>query len=108
MLIPLDYYRILGVPIQADSSQLSQGYQQRLAHGPHPDYSGTALGIRRQLLDEAYQTLNSAGDRQAYDAQFLVKSYAEGPQLSPADGQNPKTPNLDIDDRQFTGALTLL
>ncbi len=108
MLIPLDYYRILGVPIQADSSQLTQGYQQRLAHGPHPDYSGTALGIRRQLVDEAYNTLNSASDRQAYDAQFLVKSYAEGPQLSPADGQNPKTPNLDIDDRQFTGALTLL
>ena len=109
MLIPLDYYRILGVPIQAESSQLSQAYQQRLAQVPHPDYSQSALAIRRQLLDEAYRTLNSPSDRQAYDAQFLAQSYAEGPQLKPApDPQNPKTPNLDIDDRQLTGAIALL
>mgnify|MGYP001793091859 CR=1 FL=1 len=108
MLIPLDYYRILGVPIQADSSQLGQAYQQRLAHVPHPDYSQTALTLRRQLLDEAYKTLTVASDRQTYDAQFLAKSYAEGPQLTTPDGAGVKTPNLDIDDRQFTGAIALL
>ncbi|MEM9245326.1 MAG: J domain-containing protein, partial [Cyanobacteria bacterium P01_F01_bin.153] len=86
MLIPLDYYRILGVPIQADSSQLGQAYQQRLANVPHPDYSQTALTLRRQLLDEAYKTLTVASDRQTYDSQFLAKSYAEGPQLATPDG----------------------
>ena len=45
MRIPLDYYRILGVPIQAIDTQLSQAYHDRaLQHRPGPGRRGRRLG----------------------------------------------------------------
>ncbi len=43
MLIPLDYYRILGVPIQATEEQITQAYHDREWQKPRREYSEMAI-----------------------------------------------------------------
>ncbi len=117
MRIPLDYYRILGVPIQAADQQLSQAYHDRVLQLPRREYSDTAVNSRKQLLDEAYAVLSDPEKRSEYDANFLAKTYELGarkpaPELPAAvkgEGDNsPRTPWIEISHEQFIGALLIL
>ncbi len=75
LLIPLDYYRILGLPIQATAEQLQQAHRDRTLQLPRREYSEVAIVARKQLLDEAYAVLSDSDGRKAYDASFLAKTY---------------------------------
>jgi ARC6-like, IMS domain len=75
VLIPLDYYRILGLPIQATAEQLQQAHRDRTLQLPRREYSEVAIVARKQLLDEACAVLSNSGQRQAYDSSFLAKTY---------------------------------
>ncbi|MBD2463886.1 DUF4101 domain-containing protein [Oscillatoria sp. FACHB-1407] len=125
MRIPLDYYRILGLPIQATAEQLRQAHRDRTLQLPRREYSEAAIVARKQLLDEAYAILSNPEKRQAYDATFLTKSYdLEHERLSqsvPADPDalfkeafsastpaDPYTSSIEIQDHQFVGALLIL
>lgn len=114
MLVPLDYYRILGLPTQATPEQLRQAYQDRVSRGPRRDYSQMAITARQDLLDEAYRTLGDPLTRQDYDAAFLNKTYGVEAIVTDDMGRSgsnaaaSQSPALDIDDRQFVGAIALL
>ena len=91
MRIPLDYYRILGVPIQAAAEQLQQAYSDRIVQLPRREYSDLAIAARKQLLDEAYSVLRDPEQRQAYDASFLSNTYERGV-LNALSGYPPDSP----------------
>jgi curved DNA-binding protein CbpA len=129
--IPLDYYRILGLPVQATPEQVRQSHFDRTLQRPKWEYSEVSLEARRSLLDEAYEVLSSPSQRQAYDAQFLPQaldyqsattdpSEADTFDLDAPEGfeagseQTPQeietvapTPTLEIADDQFVGALII-
>lgn len=100
MRIPLDYYRILGIPNQADAQQLSQSYHDRALQLPRREYSDLAISTRKQLLDEAYTILSEPERRTEYDNHFLT--------ASPGAGDQTVGPLLDVHPEQFIGALLLL
>lgn len=119
MRIPLDYYRILGLPIQATAEQLGQAYRDRTLQLPRREYSEVAIASRKQLLDEAYAVLSDPEQRSAYDASFLTKTYDQDlghsvtlPSISNGSGTeagvDPHTPSIEIKSEQFVGALLIL
>lgn len=125
MRIPLDYYRILGLPIQATPEQLRQAHRDRTLQLPRREYSEAAIAARRQLIDEAYDVLSDFEQRQDYDSRFLARSShdrdflngdstltsvtpIEGPSLSSFPSLDPYTPSIEIDDHQLVGALLIL
>ncbi|MGD1905144.1 MAG: IMS domain-containing protein [Leptolyngbyaceae cyanobacterium] len=138
MRIPLDYYRILGLPIQATAEQLSQAHRDRTLQLPRREYSEVAIEARKALIDEAYTVLADGEQRQAYDAQFLARAYAPvetvledatptGSETSageaalrslatdteqgkgePVDASTTYTPTIEIEGKQLTGALLVL
>lgn len=132
MRIPLDYYRILGLPIQVTSEQLRQAHRDRTLQLPRREYSEAAISARKKLLDQAYVALSDPNQRQQYDASFLAKTYdfpavssfpgasanAEAPSFrgsssAPPLSENgtlidPHTPSIEIDEDQFIGALLIL
>lgn len=119
MRIPLDYYRILGLPIQASHEQLQQAYSDRTVQLPRREYSGAAITARKQLLEEAYAVLSDPEQRSRYDASYLAHIYEwEAAQPSePKTEKSPEllpnavalhTPNIKISDEQFVGALLIL
>ncbi len=100
--VPLDYYRILGLPIQATSDQLEQAHRDRTLQLPRREYSDFAVESRKQLIDEAYTVLSDPNQRQKYDTRFLSDgSITEGS----TDGVNP---TIDVEDAQIVGALLIL
>ncbi|MEM6521427.1 MAG: DnaJ domain-containing protein, partial [Cyanobacteria bacterium P01_C01_bin.70] len=138
MRIPLDYYRILGLPIQATAEQLQQAHRDRTLQLPRREYSEMAIEARKSLIDEAYTLLADVEQRQAYDAQFLARTYTPGaldafktsddgasasdfnPQMGeatlrslatdngPKPTPEPYTPTVEIADDQLVGALLIL
>jgi curved DNA-binding protein CbpA len=63
----IDYYAILGVEPGASLAQIKAAFK-KLALRYHPDvYKGSDAEERMRLILEAYQTLNDAKLRQAYD-----------------------------------------
>ncbi len=118
MRIPLDYYRILGLPIQATDEQRSQAYRDRTLQLPRREYSEAAIASRKQLLDEAYSVLSDPEQRSAYDASFLTKTYEQKPEAIASGttgtgegtdtGNDPHTPSIEIKSDQFVGALLIL
>ncbi|MGF1587848.1 MAG: IMS domain-containing protein [Pleurocapsa sp.] len=72
MRIPLDYYRILSVPVKATPEQLEQAYSDRLQQQPRREYSESAILARQELIQHSYQVLSDSGQRAVYDAQFLA------------------------------------
>ncbi|NJN03453.1 MAG: DUF4101 domain-containing protein [Leptolyngbyaceae cyanobacterium SL_1_1] len=128
MRIPLDYYRILGLPIQATEEQLKQAHRDRTLQLPRREYSATAIEARKQLIDEAYKVLSDPQQRQEYDTHFLSKSYAlevsaadpEAAEVNATVGEealrslasestnDAYTPTIEISDTQFLGALLIL
>lgn len=132
MRIPLDYYRILGLPIQATAEQLKQAHRDRTLQLPRREYSEVAIEARKQLIDEAYGVLSKADSRKEYDARFLANAYIPEPtpegdtgtalrELNLASGEaalrslaaepsaaDPYAPTIDISGDQFVGALLIL
>ncbi|EKV00864.1 DnaJ-class molecular chaperone with C-terminal Zn finger domain [Leptolyngbya sp. PCC 7375] len=94
MQIPLDYYRILGLPMQATAEQLEQAHRDRTLQLPRREYSEFAIQSRKQLIDAAYVALKDSGTRQVYDAQLL------------AAGAEPAL--IEIYEQQLIGALLVL
>ena len=121
MYIPLDYYRILGLPIQATPEQLRQSHRDRTLQLPRREYSDAAIASRKQLLDEAHAILANPEQRQSYDASFLAKTYNLVPEVPSAlngdtgsrtaladDRTDAHTPSIEIHDQQLIGALLIL
>lgn len=124
MQIPLDYYRILGLPIAASHDQLQQAYRDRLLQLPRREYSQAAIAARQQLVETAYQILRDPKQRTEYDSNYFAYNYARSPQeeLAPAAAQpqpqptaslivkefQPPTPSIEIPAELFVGALLSL
>ena len=121
MRIPLDYYRILGLPIQATAEQLSVAYRDRALQLPRREYSEIAIASRKELLDEAYDILSTPEQRATYDASFLSKTYEVDPTESVPHSPNSdrqtttsetldlqNNPSIEIKNEQFVGALLIL
>jgi len=119
VLVPLDYYRILGLPIQATAEQLQQAHRDRSRQFPRREYSDVAIDSRKQLIDEAYAVLSDAEERQIYDGSFLAKAYEvdSGQPTSMGGGDrvganvsefDPHTPSIEIEPEQLVGALLIL
>jgi len=117
--IPLDYYRILGLPIQATAEQLRQAHRDRTLQLPRREYSDAAIAARKQLLDQAYTVLANPDQRRSYDSGFLAKTYDLGQDNptpnhqadAPTNGEtlvDPHTPSIEIEEDQFIGALLIL
>jgi hypothetical protein len=103
--IPLDYYRILGLPIQATAEQLRQAHRDRALQLPRREYSETAISIRKQLIDQAYSVLSDPRERQGYDEHLLETTYAQDDTMA-MDPEESST--IDIPDDQLIGALLIL
>jgi hypothetical protein len=117
--IPLDYYRIIGLPLQATAEQIEQAYQDRLRQTPHSEYSQGTLAARKELLDLAYDVLSDPEQRSAYDANYLLSNYEVSeeevalPQIQSEQEEalavTPHTPMLEVDTpQQLLGALLIL
>jgi len=110
--IPLDYYRILGLPIQATAEQLKQSHRDRTLQVPRREYSELAIDARRQLLDQAYEVLGNSARRAEYDQEFLSKtkrSLSESADESDAaDNPDANVPTIEIENGLLVGALLIL
>lgn len=108
MRIPLDYYRILGLPTQATPEQVQQAHQDRVVQFPRREYSDPAIAARRELLDEAYSVLADDQARQQYDQGFLQQSSSLSQRLGGDAKSAPQPPSIIVEDPQLIGALLLL
>jgi len=95
--IPLDYYRILGIPFQVSAEQIDLAHADRGRQLPRQEYSQTAIVARQHLLDEAYQVLSDPDRRRDYDAQF----FAPNPLLL-----NPESSTENLDSQEGEVAAT--
>lgn len=75
MRIPLDYYRILGLPLAASEEQLRQAYSDRIVQLPRREYSTAAITSRKQLIEEAYVVLSDPKERKEYDRLYVAHAY---------------------------------
>ncbi len=137
MQIPLDYYRILGLPIQATAAQLQQAHRDRGLQLPRREFSPAAIEARKQLIDEAFGVLSDPARRRDYDGKFLASAYTDAaldpasPLMDPSratglevsadlgeaalrslatepGGSEAHSSKIDIDPEQLVGALLLL
>lgn len=109
MRIPLDYYRILGLPIQASIEQLQQAYRDRLLQLPRREYSEKAIAARKQLVDAAYKVLAHPQQRQRYDSNYFVAAYGDSVDtLTETPLATEVAPSIEITQEQFTGTLLIL
>ena len=110
MRIPLDYYRILGLPIQATAEQLKQSHRDRTLQVPRREYSELAIDARRQLLDQAYDVLGNSARRAEYDQDFLSKTKRANLSEGVEDSDNPdaNVPTIEIENHLLVGALLIL
>lgn len=120
MRIPLDYYQIIGLPLQATAEQLEQAYQDRLRQVPHSELTQGTLEARKELLAMAYGVLSDPEQRSEYDANYLLATYEVEPEETvalphiqseeeEALAVSPHTPILDLKTpEQLLGALTIL
>lgn len=119
MRIPLDYYRILGLPLAASDEQLRQSYSDRIVQLPRREYSQAAISSRKQLIEEAYVVLSNPKERSSYNQVYLAHAY--GPDgnahAGVAVGTNPESNNdkpdtqslsIDISQNELVGALLIL
>lgn len=120
MLIPLDYYRILGVLPQVRDKQLNQAYHDRCLQSPRREYSKMAILSRKQLLTQAYEILSDSEQRAAHESLCLDSTFSDKLKSNPEitlTGQGeeilpdssllePKT--LEIAPEQWIGSLMIL
>lgn len=98
MRIPLDYYRILGLPMQATADQLKQAHRDRTLQLPRREYSEAAIATRRSLLDQAYAVLSDPEQRKQVDETLLSTQYES----------DSDAITIEIDDQQLIGGLLIL
>jgi curved DNA-binding protein CbpA len=115
--ISLDYYRILGIPIQAESNLIEQAYQDRIIQLPHKGYSEYAITSRNNLLQQAYSVLSNEESRLEYESSFFSPvtedEDAAGESEEAEESLNLSDENLDvvqntvieIDESLFIGTL---
>ena len=119
MQIPLDYYRILGLPLAASDEQLRQAYNDRMVQLPRREYSQAAIGSRKSLIEKAYMILSDPKERKAYERLYLTHTYEPNDRTKPAlvavESRQLQENNLDaqklgveIDSEQLVGALLIL
>jgi ARC6-like, IMS domain/DnaJ domain len=120
--IPLDYYRILGLPLAASDEQVRQAYSDRVVQLPRREYSQTAISSRKQLIEEAYVVLSNPQERSAYDKVYLAHAYDQQnggqgvavethPSGRVADintDVNHEALSIEISHSELTGALLIL
>lgn len=119
MRIPLDYYRILGLPLAASEEQLRQAYSDRIVQLPRREYSSSAISSRKQLIEEAYVVLSNPTERSAYDKIYQSRAYDQGSvrggvaideNFESENNSNLEPPGLsiEIDSEELVGALLIL
>ena len=118
MRIPLDYYRILGLPLAASEEQLRQAYSDRIVQLPRREYSTTSISSRKRLIEEAYMVLLDTEKRKAYDQLYLAHVYTPNktvdsvPQANLADNnskdQDAQSLSIEITPEGFVGSLLIL
>lgn len=119
MRIPLDYYRILGLPLAASEEQLRQAYSDRIVQLPRREYSQTAISSRKQLIEEAYVVLSDPKERSGYDQLYLAHAYDPDSTATTSvavenraesNNGNLDTQNLSIEisSQELVGALLIL
>jgi curved DNA-binding protein CbpA len=115
--IPLDYYRILGLPLAASEEQLRQAYSDRIVQLPRREYSQAAITSRKQLIEEAYVVLSDSKERSAYDQLYLAHAYDPDRAASATVAIENLTNNgnfesqtlgIEISQDELVGALLLL
>ena len=120
MRITLDYYRILSVPLKADSQQLDRAYKDRLQQQSRREYSHDGIAAKRKLLEQAYTVLSNSETRTEYDANFFTTPVTPAPPslqdlVTPL--EDPKvlsqepiavTTYIEIEPELFIGALIIL
>ncbi len=118
--IPLDYYRILGLPLAASDEQLRQAYNDRMVQLPRREYSQAAIGSRKQIIEKAYAILSDPTERKAYEQLYLAHTYDPDDRIKSSsvaveERPSPENINLDahklgveIDSEQLVGALLIL
>ena len=123
MRIPLDYYRILGIPLQVTEEQISQAYQDRLLQFPRREYSEVAIASRNELLDQAYRVLSDVEQRAEYNQKWWGTAENETPENAQSvpsestteeidlstenDDLDSQSPWIEISEPQLIGALLI-
>ncbi|WP_442936533.1 IMS domain-containing protein [Nostoc sp.] len=119
MRIPLDYYRILGLPLAASDEQLRQAYSDRIVQLPRREYSQAAISSRKQLIEEAYVVLSDPKQRSTYDQLYLAHAYdpdnlaaaavaLENRTESTKRGTDTQSLGIEITQDELVGALLIL
>lgn len=119
MRIPLDYYRILGLPLAASEEQLRQAYSDRIVQLPRREYSQAAISSRKQLIEEAYVVLSDPKQRSTYDQLYLAHAYdpdnlaaaavaLENRPESTKSGTSTQSLGIEITQDELVGALLIL
>ncbi|MEH2455907.1 IMS domain-containing protein [Nostoc sp.] len=119
MRIPLDYYRILGLPLAASDEQLRQAYSDRIVQLPRREYSQAAISSRKQLIEEAYVVLSDPKQRSTYDQLYLAHAYdpdnlaaaevaLENRTESTKRGTSTQSLGIEITQDELVGALLIL
>ncbi|NDJ25392.1 DUF4101 domain-containing protein [Nostoc sp. B(2019)] len=117
MRIPLDYYRILGLPLAASNEQLRQAYSDRIVQLPRREYSQAAISSRKQLIEEAYVVLSDQKERSTYDQLYLAHAYdpdsaaaaaVENRTESHKKGLDAQSLSIEIVQDELVGALLIL
>ncbi|MEH2150538.1 IMS domain-containing protein [Nostoc sp.] len=119
MRIPLDYYRILGLPLAASDEQLRQAYSDRIVQLPRREYSQAAISSRKQLIEEAYVVLSDPKQRSTYDQLYLAHAYdpdnlaaaavaLENRPESTKRGSDTQSLGIEITQEELVGALLIL
>ncbi len=106
--IPLDYYRILGLPILATADQVQQSHRDRTLQLPRPEFSTHAVAARKALLNQAFEVLSHEEKRREYDARFLASTYEPAPGADPSEKSDTQHSDIEVEETQLVGGLLLL
>ena len=91
-----NYYEVLGIAVDASSSEIKAAFK-KLALQYHPDvYKGVDAHERMRVILRAYQTLNDPAARQQYDMQH--SKYVKGRDSSPNVYDHSASSTLTHDD----------
>jgi len=108
--ILLDFYRVVGVPIQSTPEQIAQAYQDRSKQLPRKEYSEQVVLAQRKILDQAYSSLKDPLIKDEYDRQFLslfqsneTNTYKDKYKVHPQ-----SFPVLEFDAENLVGVLAIL
>ncbi|MBD2593760.1 DUF4101 domain-containing protein [Nostoc spongiaeforme FACHB-130] len=118
MRIPLDYYRILGLPLAASEEQLRQAYSDRIVQLPRREYSQAAISSRKQIIETAYVVLSNPKERSSYDQLYLSHAYdpdgtatatvTAGNRTETSHDLDSQGLSIDVPQQELVGALLIL